>query len=423
VYPSLLTIYLNPINMKNKFLLLIAVVIVSFSFPNANFAQAPTLGTVKNFVFFTTTGAVSNTGVSVVLGKLGTNNGAITGFTYVPGQEENANAVTAQAMADLSVAYDELFNADPTFAPHAPVLGNGETLVAGVYIIQGAGSIEGILNLDAGGNAAAIFIFQIQGAFSPGPSSQINLVNGALACNVFWAVEGGAVAMAALSDMKGTFIAHPGAVSMADGSKLEGRLLSTTGAVAVDGVTVSLPFCNLLPVELVSFAGTCNNQGIKLAWSTATENNSDHFTVERSMEEINWQPIATIKAAGNATTLQAYNYSDGQPHAALVYYRLKQTDINGNYKYGNTIAIKNCSTGGNEKLAIYPNPSHGKFDLLFTGNAGDVRSIQIFDAQGKKMVETNGFVSTFDFSGKTAGPCYMKVNLVSGSLNLKFIIQ
>jgi hypothetical protein len=409
--------------MKIKFLLFITAVVVSFTFPQSNFAQAPNLGTVKDFVFFTTTGAVSNTGVSVVLGKLGTNNGAITGFTYVPGQEENANAVTAQAMADLSVAYDELFNADPTFAPHAPVLGNGETLTAGVYIIQGAGSIEGSLNLDAGGNAAAIFIFQVQGAFSPGPSSQINLVNGALACNIFWAVEGGAVAMAALSDMKGTFIAHPGAVSMADGSKLEGRLLSTTGAVAVDGVTVTLPFCSILPVELVSFAGTCNKEDIKLAWSTATENNCDHFTVERSIEEINWQSIATIKAAGNATTLQAYNYTDRQPYAALVYYRLKQTDINGNYKYGNTIAIKNCSTGGNESVAIYPNPSHGKFDVLFTGNRNDVRSIEIFDARGQKLVETNSFVSAFDLSGKTAGACFMKVNLVSKTMILKFIIQ
>jgi len=405
--------------MKNKFLL----IAITLTFPKTNFAQAPNLGTLSDFVFFTTTGAVSNTGVSSVIGKLGTNNGAITGFTYVPGQEENANAVTQQAAADVSVAYNDLFNAVPTFPPHIPVLGNGETLTAGVYIIQGAGSIEGVLNLNAQGNSNAIFIFQVQGAFSPGPSSLVNLRNGASACNVFWAVEGGAIAMAALSEMKGTFIAHPGAVSMAAGSKLEGRLLSTTGAVAVDAVSAIFPICGFLPIELVSFAGTCNKQNIDLVWSTATESNSDHYTVERSVEGINWQVITIIKAAGNAASLRTYTFTDRPGNKDILYYRLKQTDLNGSNKYGNTIAVRSCAVAASQGLTLYPNPSNGKFHVLFTGNINEVRSTQIFNCQGQKIYEANGFISKPDLSGETTGIYFMYIHLPEKIIIVKFLIE
>jgi hypothetical protein len=233
-----------------KSLSLILIVISLFLFPKINFAQTPDLGAAAEFTLFTTTGAVGNTGVSVITGKIGTNNGAITNFTPVPGQQENANSTTAEAAIDLQTAYDAMHVSAQTFPSHAAVLGNGETLIPGIYLIPEAASIVGNLILDAQGDQNAIFIIKINGAFAPGPSSQISLTGGALACNVFWAVEGGEVAIATGSSMKGTFIANPGAVSMAASSQLEGRLLSTTGAVAVDGVTAALPSCILLPVCL-----------------------------------------------------------------------------------------------------------------------------------------------------------------------------
>jgi hypothetical protein len=66
------------------------------------------------------------------------------------------------------------------------------------------------------------------------------LTNGATANNIFWIAEG-AIAMAALTSMKGTLIANNGAISLGAGGTLEGRMFSTAGAVAVNGVTASLP--------------------------------------------------------------------------------------------------------------------------------------------------------------------------------------
>lgn len=224
--------------MKN-FLLLFTTVLALIAFPKANYAQAPNLGTAVNFVLFSTDGAVSNTGISQLTGNVGTNNGSSTAFGNVNGVMHDNDGASAQCAADLLIAYNQLNSTIPTDFP-APLLGNGVTLVAGVYSIASTASLNLDLTLDAKGNSNAVFIFQIGGAFSTNASSQIKLINGAMACNVFWKIEG-LVDMASGTTMRGTIIANNAAIIMHTGSTLEGRALSTTGAITVDGILAFTP--------------------------------------------------------------------------------------------------------------------------------------------------------------------------------------
>lgn len=224
--------------MKTSLHVILMVVLVIMA-PIFTFAQAPPLGTAAGFVLFSGVGAVGNTGVSQVTGNVGTNSGAITGFGNVNGVMHTSNGATAQCAADLLIAYNQLNNTVPTFFP-APLLGNGQTLNAGVYSISGAATLDGMLTLDAQGNANAVFIIQIQGPFSTAASSKVQLINGGLACNVFWKVEG-LVSMAAGTTMRGTVIANNAAININAGDTLEGRALSTTGAVNVHGVLAYTP--------------------------------------------------------------------------------------------------------------------------------------------------------------------------------------
>jgi hypothetical protein len=207
---------------------------------------APNLGIAANFVLFTITGAVSNTGVSMIKGNIGTNAGAISNFdtANVTGSVYNADSITVECSIDLLAAYNQLNNTVPTSTSHTPAFGSGETLFAGVYSIAAAGSVAGELTLDAQGDPNAVFIFKIGGAFTTGASTTINLINGASACNVFWKAEG-AISMAASTIMKGTLIANNGAISMGANGSLEGRMFSTTGAAYVYAVSASIPTCFL----------------------------------------------------------------------------------------------------------------------------------------------------------------------------------
>lgn len=361
----------------------IIFIITLLSFPNVNFAQAPDLRSVADFTLFTTTGAVGNTGTSTVIGKIGTNTGAITGFTYSAGQEENNNSVTVQASADLQIIYDSMYAASQTFPSHAAILGNGETLIPGVYLIPEAASIEGTLILNAQGNSDAIFIIKVQGAFSPGPSSKISLMGGTLACNVFWTVQGGAIAMAELSEMKGTFIANPGAVSMAATSELEGRLLSTTGAVAVDGVVAGLPVCVVLPVTLINFKATNSNTVIDLSWTVDNEFLFTGYEVERSPNGKNFYKIGSILPT-NTSFNKTYAYQDNSPLTELNYYRLKMIDKNNAFKYS---TILNLHMQTKKGISIYPNPTVDHTLMLqMYGQYKGAYILNIYNLNGKKVM-------------------------------------
>jgi hypothetical protein len=210
-----------------------------FLMPTLNFAQAPTLGTAADFVLFSTNGSLTNTGISQLTGNVGTNNGSSTGFGNVNGVMDNKNGASGTCAADLLSAYNQLNSDVPTFFPSS-ALGNGDTLVAGIYSISAASTLNLNLYLNAKGNPNAVFIFQIGGPLSTNANSKIILLNKAVACNVFWKVEG-LVSMASGTSMKGTVIANNAAINMNTGDTLEGRALSTAGAVTIDGVLAYTP--------------------------------------------------------------------------------------------------------------------------------------------------------------------------------------
>ncbi|MFZ4520929.1 MAG: ice-binding family protein [Bacteroidales bacterium] len=213
--------------------------VMMFLAPMMNFAQAPPLGTAAGFVFFSTVGAVNNSGITQATGNVGTNSGSSTGFGNVNGVMHDNDGASAQCAADLLIAYNQLNSTVPNFFP-APLLGNGQLLNAGVYSISGAATLNLDLTLDAQNDANAVFIFQIQGSFATGANAKVNLVNGAKSCNVFWKIEG-MVSMAPGTTMRGTVIANNAAINMNTGDTLEGRALTTAGAITINGVLAYTP--------------------------------------------------------------------------------------------------------------------------------------------------------------------------------------
>jgi hypothetical protein len=224
--------------MKTKLLITLTAAFL-FLMPDANFGQTINLGTAANFVLFSSVGAVGNTGLSQLTGNVGSNSGSSTAFGNVNGVMHSSDGATAQCASDLLLAYNQLNSTVSTFS-HAPLLGNGTTLVSGVYAIAGNSTLDLDLTLDAKNDPNAVFIFLIQGTFSTSANSSVKLINGAKACNVFWKVEG-LVSMASGTSMKGTIIANNAAIAINSGATLEGRALSIAGAVNVTNILAYTP--------------------------------------------------------------------------------------------------------------------------------------------------------------------------------------
>jgi len=215
--------------------------IIPLLLPVVSQGQVITLGAAANFTLFTSDGAIGNvpTSTSHLTGDVGTNNGGITGFGNVNGTMHNNDGATAAAAASLLLAAGQINSTVSTFFP-APLIGNGDTLDAGVYSIAGVTTLSGNLILDGGNDSNAIFIFKISAAFSSTTLSEVILINGAKACNVYWK-SFGAINLASGTKMKGNVIADVGAIDLAAGVDVEGRLLSTTGAITINGIKSYLP--------------------------------------------------------------------------------------------------------------------------------------------------------------------------------------
>ena len=109
-----------------------------------------------------------------------------------------------------------------------------------------------------------------------------------------------------------------------------------------------------LPITLVNFEVQLNGDVVDVSWATESEINNDFFTLERSMDARNWDPLATIDGAGNSTDFIEYLYRDASPMIGYSYYRLKQTDFNGDYSYSEIEVLSYLPKEASVKT--YPNP-------------------------------------------------------------------
>ena len=147
------------------------------------------------------------------------------------------------AKNQLQATYNYFMALTVTNSAHGVIFGGGETLIPGVYTIAGATSTVGTINFDAQGNPDALFVIRVGAAFATGASTNMVLLNGAKASNIFWVIEA-AASMAASTILKGTVITYAGAVSMASGAHLEGRLFAITGAVTFGPGSAIIPCGN-----------------------------------------------------------------------------------------------------------------------------------------------------------------------------------
>lgn len=147
--------------------------------------------------------------------------------------------ITAQAALDIATLASDLAALTGGVA-HGAVFGNGEILIPGVYDVGTAAALQGILTLDAQGDSTALFVIRTVGALDSVAASQVLLINGANAANVFWRAEG-AIGLGANTTFVGTAVGVSGAVNEAASGTTIGRLLSTVGAVNIDSSTLSVP--------------------------------------------------------------------------------------------------------------------------------------------------------------------------------------
>lgn len=127
--------------------------------------------------------------------------------------------------------------------------------------------------------------------------------------------------------------------------------------------------CNIaLPVSYIDFYGVNQNDKNILSWITENEINNDFFTLEKSANGETWDVIGNIAGAQNSQNRLFYSMVDETPTFPTSYYRLKQTDLDGEFTYSNTITINSRKSQSTIIGNIFPNPGKNIVSFLYTGD-------------------------------------------------------
>jgi hypothetical protein len=144
-----------------------------------------------------------------------------------------------------------------------------------------------------------------------------------------------------------------------------------------------------LPVSLTTFTASSQKYYHQLKWTTSMELNNDHFLIERSVGDGLFNPLNTVYSKapnGNSIAPLHYTYANYDVKEGINYYRLKQFDKDGQWKYSEIVELKSNGLNSDE-LTLYPNPATNEVKLYIKGDIGKTAKAQITNITGQLVSE------------------------------------
>ncbi len=200
----------------------------------------------------------------------------------------------------------------------------------------------------------------------------------------------------------------------------EGRSAPFTGGGSVfasRGLVGEVHYDEFIPVELASFTALAAGNSVELNWVTATELNNLGFQVERKTEGADWTSIGFVNGYGTTTENQIYSFIDRNLNPGAYFYRLKQIDFDGSFKYyelAETIEIgslKSFSLSQN-----YPNPFNPSTIISWQAPVAGHNTLKVYDELGSEVATlineerpAGNYEVEFDATGLPSGVYFYRL--------------
>ncbi len=177
-----------------------------------------------------------------------------------------------------------------------------------------------------------------------------------------------------------------------------------------------------LPVKFIRFtAALVNNTTAEITWNVATPTvTSDTFEIETSIDSKNWQVISTVNITdANQST---YKFLDKNIRVGKLFYRIKETDIDGNFIYSPVVSLINSI---NNNVKVYPNPANTSVEVVAPVKNKENSRIILYEATGRQIISfktdmENNHINT---SSLPAGIYILKIMNDNMTASQKIIIR
>ena len=167
-----------------------------------------------------------------------------------------------------------------------------------------------------------------------------------------------------------------------------------------------------VPIDLLDFAGHTINTDNLLEWTTATEQNSSHFQMERSFNGRDFTDIGTVAAAGNSTSLKHYQYYDrniDKLNREFMYYRLRSVDLDNTFKRSSIVKLR-YKPGKQTPTILYPDPTKGQITIVIGDNKLIGTNALFYDESGRMVqaLKITGLQQVHDISSFPNGVYFIR---------------
>ncbi len=220
-------------------------------------------------------------------------------------------------------------------------------------------------------------------------------------------------------------------ITLSLGSQIDNN--GNHGAIATDRYS-SLYFKSIsnivhtLNVKYRSFnAYAINNTSVTVSWVTEAETNNDHFEIERSFDQKNFSTVALVFGQeGNTNESNKYNFTDKAKDLSshkVIYYRLKQIDIDGQVTYS-VVKMVRFNATIQSFVQVYPNPYVEKVNVNFISDDDGNAELRMINAKGQvvaskkaSILNGNNNLELTNLSSQTSGLYVIQV-IVNGNVSV-----
>lgn len=139
-----------------------------------------------------------------------------------------------------------------------------------------------------------------------------------------------------------------------------------------------------LPVNILSFTGNWKNAAVSLQWTTEKENNIDLYEIQRSDDGVNYSKKGTVISL-NIANKHEYSFYDNNLQQSFYYYRIKVVEKTGQFKYSNTLLLKDAQVVKGVRVKILPNPIDNWFTASFQDKVTGNITVRMLDLSGREV--------------------------------------
>ncbi|MFZ4058117.1 MAG: T9SS type A sorting domain-containing protein [Ferruginibacter sp.] len=198
-----------------------------------------------------------------------------------------------------------------------------------------------------------------------------------------------------------------------------------------DGIAILNPQGGPLPVLLSLFnANLIGSNLVKVNWASSMEINSSRYDVERSIDGRNFRTVNSIAAAGNSSSTLQYAINDDISGIteAIVYYRLKQYDLDGKTAVSKVVSIR--LRKDIKDLVVTPNPFHSYININMEWSKNETTVVKVFNMNGAEvvsknvqMIKGNNLIRIDELSNLAGGTYMLQFNTPEGRVVKKITRQ